>query len=67
VALVRPSKKLADVSVHSVLKKWKEKAFAAGVDREIIERGAEELGVELTEHIEIVLKAMQGISEKLGL
>jgi putative nucleotidyltransferase with HDIG domain len=67
VALVRPSKKLADVSVESVLKKWKEKAFAAGVDREIIERGAEELGVELTEHIETVLKAMQGISEKLGL
>jgi len=67
VALVRPSKKLADVSVESVQKKWKEKAFAAGVDREIIERGAEELGVELTEHIEIVLKAMQGISEKLGL
>jgi putative nucleotidyltransferase with HDIG domain len=67
VALVRPSKKLADVSVESVLKKWKEKAFAAGVDREIIERGAGELGVELTEHIETVLKAMQGISEKLGL
>ena len=67
VALVRPSKKLADVNVESVQKKWKEKAFAAGVDRGIIERGAEELGVELTEHIEMVLKAMQGISEKLGL
>jgi len=67
VALVRPSKKLADVNVRSVVKKWKEKSFAAGVDREIIERGAEELGVELAEHIETVLKAMQGISEKLGL
>ena len=67
VALVRPSKKLADVTVESVLKKWKEKTFAAGVDREIIERGAEELGGELTELIETVLKAMQGISEKLGL
>ena len=67
VALVRPSKKLADVSVKSVIKKWKEKSFASGVDREIIERGAEELGVELAEHIETVLKAMQGISEKLGL
>jgi putative nucleotidyltransferase with HDIG domain len=67
VALVRPSKKLADVDVRSIQKKWKEKAFAAGVDREIIERGAEELGVELTELIETVLKAMQGISEKLGL
>lgn len=67
VALVRPSKKLADVKVRSVMKKWKEKAFAAGVDREIIERGADELGVELTELIETVLKAMQDISEKLGL
>jgi putative nucleotidyltransferase with HDIG domain len=67
VALVRPSKKLADVNVESVQKNWREKAFAAGVDRQIIERGAEELGVELTEHIEMVLKAMQGISEKLGL
>ena len=67
VALVRPSKKLADVKVRSVMKKWKEKAFAAGVDREIIERGAEELGVELRELIETVLKAMQDISEKLGL
>ncbi len=67
VALVRPSKKLADVKVRSVVKKWKEKAFAAGVDREIIERGADELGVELTELIETVLKAMQDISEKLGL
>ncbi len=67
VALVRPSKKLADVDVRSVQKKWKEKAFAAGVDRGIIERGAEELGVELTDHIDTVIKAMQGISEKLGL
>ena len=49
------------------MKKWKEKSFAAGVDRAIIERGAEELGVELTELIETVLKAMQDISEKLGL
>lgn len=67
VALVRPSKKLAETSVRSVVKKWKEKSFAAGVDREIIERGVEELGVELPEHIETVLKAMQDISEKLGL
>jgi len=67
VALVRPSKKLADVKVRSVMKKWKEKTFAAGVDREIIERGADELGVKLRELIETVLNAMQGISEKLGL
>ena len=67
VALTRPSKKIADVSVESVMKKWKEKAFAAGVDRKMIETGAEELGVPLKEHVDIVLKAMQGISEKLGL
>jgi putative nucleotidyltransferase with HDIG domain len=67
VALVRPSKKLADVSVQSIMKKWKEKSFAAGADRRMIEQGAAELGVTLTEHIEIVLKAMQGICDKLGL
>jgi len=67
VALMRPSKKLADTTVESVMKKWKDKAFARGVDRKQIETGAEELGVPLREHIEIVLKAMQGISDKLGL
>jgi len=67
VALVRPSKKLADVSVQSIMKKWKEKSFASGADRKMIEQGAEELGVTLGEHIEIVLNAMQQISDKLGL
>jgi putative nucleotidyltransferase with HDIG domain len=67
VALVRPSKKLADVSVQSVMKKWKEKSFASGADRKMIEQGAEELDVTLGEHIEIVLNAMQQISDKLGL
>lgn len=67
VALTRPSKKLADVTVESVMKKWKEKSFAAGVDRLMIEKGAAELGVPLKEHIETVLHAMQTISDKLGL
>ncbi|MBN2584003.1 MAG: HD domain-containing protein [Planctomycetes bacterium] len=67
VALVRPSKQLADVTVKSVKKKWKEKQFAAGVDREMIERGAAELGVTLDEHIGFVLDAMKAISGKLGL
>jgi putative nucleotidyltransferase with HDIG domain len=67
VALMRPSKKIADTKVESVMKKWKDKAFASGVNRELIEKGAEELGVQLREHVEIVLKAMQGISDKLGL
>jgi len=67
VALVRPSKKLADVDVRAVRKKWKEKSFAAAVDRKAIEKGAAELGVPLEEHIGFVLKAMQGISGQLGL
>lgn len=67
VALMRPSKKIADTTVESVMKKWKDKAFARGVNRSLIEEGAKELALPLEEHIEIVLKAMQGISEKLGL
>ena len=67
VALVRPSKTLADVDVRAIKKKWKEKAFAAGVDRTQVEKGAAELGVALEEHIGVVLAAMQGIAEALGL
>jgi len=67
VALVRPSKKLEDVSVESVMKKWDQSRFAAGVDRSLIEQGAEELGVPLQEHVRVVLDAMKGISDELGL
>ncbi len=67
VALVRPSKRLSDVTVEAVRKKWNEKSFAAGVDRAMIERGAEELGVSLDDHIATVLAAMQRISDRLGL
>jgi predicted hydrolase (HD superfamily) len=67
VALVRPTKSILDVTVESVKKKWKEKSFAAGVKREDIERGAQELGVPLDEHISIVLEAMKGIASELGL
>jgi len=67
VALVRPSKKLADVDGKAIRKKWKEKSFAAGVDREAIARGVDDLGVPLDDHIAVVLEAMQGISEELGL
>jgi len=67
VALVRPSKKLADVTVEAVLKKWNDKRFAAGVNRKLIEQGAAELGVPLEEHVATVLKAMQGIAAELGL
>jgi putative nucleotidyltransferase with HDIG domain len=67
VALVRPSKKLADVEVSSVRKKMKDKAFARSVNREDIERGAAELGVDLNGHIQIVLDAMKAIAPQLGL
>ena len=66
-ALVRPSKSLLDVKVKSIRKKWKDKRFAAGVNREDVEEGAAILGVELYEHIGIVLQAMQGIAEEMGL
>lgn len=67
VALVRPSKSLADLEVRSVKKKFKEKSFAKGCDREGIVKGAAELGVELDEHIETVIRALQGIAPELGL
>ncbi len=67
VSLVRPSKKIVDVSVTSVKKKLKDKTFAASVSREDISRGAEEIGVPLEEHIDFVLGAMKKISDQLGL
>ncbi|MFN2131635.1 MAG: HAD family hydrolase, partial [Anaerolineae bacterium] len=67
VALVRPSKSIMDVKVRSVKKKWKDRSFAAGVNRQDIEEGAAELGVELSDHIGIVLGALQGIAAELEL
>lgn len=68
VALVRPSKSLMDVTSDSVKKKFKDKAFAAGANRDDIRNGAEELGVDLWgEHVPLVLTAMQGIAGDLGL
>jgi len=66
-ALVRPSKKLADVEVSSVKKRWKEKSFAAAVDRKEIEHFATALGIPLEQHIQLVLDAMKGISDQIGL
>lgn len=66
-ALVRPEKKLAAVAVDNVLKKWKEKSFAAGVHREQIELCEEKLGIALPDFIAICLKALQNISQDLGL
>jgi predicted hydrolase (HD superfamily) len=67
VALVRPSKDVRDVEVKSIKKKWKTKAFAPGVNREEIEAGAADLGIDLDQHIELVLKAMQAAAAALGL
>ena len=65
--LVRPDKDIANQTVKSLKKKFKDKAFARGVNRDDVRRGADELGVELWEHIEFVLGAMQADAEKLGL
>ena len=67
VALVRPSKSILDVTVESVRKKWHDKALARGANRQEIEQGAAELGLPLEQHIAIVLEAMQGIADELGL
>jgi len=66
-ALVRPNKNIADVDLASIKKKWKNKAFAAGVDRAEIEHAAVDLGVPLDEHINVVLYAMQAIAPTLSL
>ncbi len=67
-ALVRPSKNVRDVEVSSIRKKWRDKAFARGVNREDVEVGAQALGVDLWEfHIPLVLKAMQDHAVELGL
>ena len=67
VTLVRPSKSLSDLKVKSVRKKWNDHRFAAAVDRTEIERGAQELGVELWTHVGNVIQSMQRVSEALGL
>ncbi len=65
--LVRPDKDIAGLTIKSLKKKFKDKAFARGVGREDVQRGAEELGVELWEHVQTVLEAMQARADVLGL
>lgn len=67
VALVRPSKSVMDLTPKSVKKKWKDKAFAAGVDRSIIEKGAAMLGVERSELFEDVIMGMREVADAIGL
>ncbi|HZF67745.1 MAG TPA: HD domain-containing protein [Gemmatirosa sp.] len=66
-ALVKPSRSLADVDVAGVRKRMKDRAFARGVNREDVVRGAAELGVDLDAHIAVVLEAMRGEAVALGL
>ncbi len=66
-ALVRPTRSVMDLTAKSVKKKWKEKSFAAGVNREVIEKGAAMLGVELTTLIEDAIAAMRTVADQIGL
>ncbi len=66
-ALVRPSKSILDTTTKSVKKKWKDKRFAAGVNRSVIEKGAEMLGMDLGDLITDTIKGMQEVAEEIGL
>jgi putative nucleotidyltransferase with HDIG domain len=66
-ALVKPSKSIHDVEAASVKKKLKDKAFARGVSREDVYKGAEELGVSIEEHIAYCIEAMRSVAPALGL
>jgi putative nucleotidyltransferase with HDIG domain len=67
IALVKPSRKVADVEVSSVRKKMKDKAFAKSVNREDIVNGAAEMGLDLDQHIAFCIKAMQERAPELGI
>lgn len=67
VALVRPSRSLYDLNASSVKKKWKDRSFAAGANREEISRAAAEFGIDLWQHVDHVIQAMRLIAPQLGL
>ncbi|MGI5919708.1 MAG: HDIG domain-containing metalloprotein [Christensenellales bacterium] len=66
-ALMRPSRSILDLEVSSVKKKWKQKGFAAGVDREVVKKGAEMLGIDLDELIGHTIKGMRTVAEEIGM
>jgi putative nucleotidyltransferase with HDIG domain len=66
-ALMRPSRSVLDLKSKSVRKKWKEKSFAAGVDREVIARGAQMMGIEIEDLISETIDAMRAVAEEIGL
>jgi predicted hydrolase (HD superfamily) len=67
VAILRPSKSILDLTVKSVKKKWKDKAFAAGVKRDMIEGGCRSLGMDLDSVIDETIKGMRDAAESIGL
>lgn len=67
VALIRPSRSVADLEAKSVMKKWKDKAFAAGVNRSVIEQGTAMLEVELRDLVTDVIMGMRQVADKIGL
>ena len=67
VAIIRPSKSVADLEARSVMKKWKDKAFAAGVNRSVIAKGAAMLGVELREMVTGAIMGMREVAHRIGL
>ncbi|MFC2013012.1 HD domain-containing protein [Chloroflexota bacterium] len=67
VALVRPSRSMADLEAKSVMKKWKDKAFAAGVDRSVIEKGTAMLEMELRDLVADVIMGMREVAGRIGL
>lgn len=66
-ALVRPSRSVLDLPLKSVMKKWKDKSFAAGVDRGVIEKGAAMLGVEVATLTESTIEGMRSVAQEIGL
>jgi predicted hydrolase (HD superfamily) len=66
-ALVRPSRSVLDMEAKSVKKKWKDKSFAAGVNRDVISKGVEMLGMELGELIDDVIMGMREVADEIGL
>ena len=67
VAIIRPSRSLADLEAKSVMKKWKDKSFAAGVNRSVIEKGAAMLGVVLRDLVTDVIMGMREVADRIGL
>ncbi len=67
VAIIRPSKSVADLEAKSVMKKWKDKSFAAGVNRLVVEKGVAMLGMELRDLITDVITGMREVADRIGL